>query len=274
MVLSLVLGTVVGIIMGLTGAGGGILAVPLLVFGLQLSVVQAGPIGLLAVGISATVGSLIGLKNNIVRYRAALLIAGTGILLAPLGVWLAQRLNTGLLSVVFAAVLAWVAYKTFKEAGALDNGDDTKRLELPCLRDAEKGRFVWTSTCARVLTLSGGVAGFLSGLLGVGGGFVVVPALQRYTDLNTRAVVATSLAVIALVSLAGVASSIATEQLNIAVALPFAVGGAVGMGAGTLLSPRLSQKNLKLSFAVICAAVSIGMFVKSLAIGLHGPVTS
>ena len=266
MVLSLALGVVVGIIMGLTGAGGGILAVPLLVFGLQLSVAQAGPIGLLAVGISATLGALVGLKNNIVRYRAALLIAGTGIVLAPLGLWLAQRLDTRALSVLFAAVLAWVAYKTFKEARAQDNDAEQKRLAPPCLRDAEQGRFVWTSKCARVLTFSGGIAGFLSGLLGVGGGFVMVPALQRYTDLTTRSVVATSLAVIALVSLAGVGSSIVTGQLDIAVALPFAAGGAAGMGAGTMLSTRLSQKNLKFSFAIICAVVSLGMVAKSLGI--------
>ena len=118
MVLSLALGVVVGIMMGLTGAGGGILAVPLLVFGVQLTVAEAGPIGLLAVGISATLGTLIGLKGNIVRYRAALLVAGAGILMAPLGVWVAQRLNTRVMSVLFAAVLAWVAYKTFKDSKA------------------------------------------------------------------------------------------------------------------------------------------------------------
>ena len=84
----------------------------------------------------------------------------------------------------------------------------------------------------------------------------MVPALQRYTDLTTRSV-------IALVSLAGVGSSIATGLLDLTLALPFAAGGAVGMGAGTVLSKRLSQKSLKLSFAVICAAVSIGMVVKS-----------
>lgn len=136
MVLSLSLGVVVGIIMGLTGAGGGILAVPLLVFGLQMSVAQAGPIGLLTVGISATLGALIGLKNSIVRYRAAMFIAGIGILLAPLGMWLAQRLNTSVLGVLFAVVLAWVAYKTRKEATALDTGSRQISLTPPCLRDA------------------------------------------------------------------------------------------------------------------------------------------
>ena len=86
MVLTVFLGALVGIVMGLTGAGGGILAVPLLVFGLHLTIVEAGPVAMLAVGISATVGALLGLKANIVRYRATLLIAVSGILMAPLGV--------------------------------------------------------------------------------------------------------------------------------------------------------------------------------------------
>lgn len=264
MVLSLALGVAVGIIMGLTGAGGGILAVPLLVFGLHMSVAQAGPIGLLAVGMSATLGALIGLKNNLVRYRAALLIAGMGIVMAPLGVWLAQRLNTSVMGFLFAAMLAWVAYRTFNQSQAQEPDADAARPVPPCLRDADQGRFVWTSTCARVLTIAGGVAGFLSGLLGVGGGFVMVPALQRYTDLTTRSVVATSLAVIALVSLAGVGSSFAAGHVNSAVALPFAAGGVVGMGAGTMLSTRLPQRYLKIAFAIICAVVSVGMVIKSL----------
>ena len=252
--------------MGLTGAGGGILAVPLLVFGLHLTVAQAGPVGLLAVGISATLGAMIGLKTNVVRYRAALLVAGTGILMAPLGVWLAQHLNTRLMSVLFAAVLAWVAFKTFIESRAHDIRAVPTGPVPACVRDTEKGRFLWTTKCARVLALAGGIAGLLSGLLGVGGGFVMVPALQRHTDLTARSVVATSLAVIALVSLAGVVSSIATGQLNIEVGLPFAVGGAAGMGVGTVLSSLLSQRKLKLAFAVICAAVSVGMIAKSVGV--------
>jgi uncharacterized membrane protein YfcA len=82
---SLILGALVGVIMGLTGAGGGILAVPLLVFGLHLTVASAAPLGLLAVGIAAAMGAAVGLRAGVVRYRAALLIALTGIVFNPLG---------------------------------------------------------------------------------------------------------------------------------------------------------------------------------------------
>ena len=87
------LGVIVGIILALTGAGGGILAVPLLLFGVGLSVAEAGPIGLLAVGTAAALGAAFGLQARIVRYRAAVFMAGAGALVSPIGVWLAHRID-------------------------------------------------------------------------------------------------------------------------------------------------------------------------------------
>ena len=85
LIISVFLGALVGIVMGLTGAGGGILAVPLLVFGMHLTILEASPVALLAVCTAAAVGAFFGLKANRVRQRASLLIAGSGILMAPLG---------------------------------------------------------------------------------------------------------------------------------------------------------------------------------------------
>lgn len=263
MTLAIILGALVGLIMGLTGAGGGILAVPLLVFGLQLTVAQAGPIGLLAVGIAAAMGAIIGLKAKIVRYRAALLIAGTGIMLAPVGIWLAQQLDTRILSGVFAIVLLWVAYKSIRESRQ-GSQSTFSGLKPPCIRDTSSGRFIWTTKCAGKLSVAGSIAGVLSGLLGVGGGFVMVPALQRYTDLAMQSVVATSLAVIALISLTGVVTSISGGHFNSGVGVPFAVGAVAGMLMGSMLSSRLSPKYLKIAFASICLLVAIGMILKSL----------
>lgn len=264
MILNIFLGTVVGIVMGLTGAGGGILAVPLLVFGMHLTVAEAGPIGLLAVGVSAAAGASMGLKAGIVRYRAALLIATSGVLFAPLGVWLAHRLDTRLLSLMFAVVLAWVAFRTFKELGRRSVASSSVVVNRPCIRDGMSGRFIWTSRCAGALSIAGAIAGVLSGLLGVGGGFVMVPALQRATDLATQSIVATSLAVIAIVSLTGVVASMSAGNVNVSVALPFAMGSIVGMGVGNVLASHLRPKYLKVAFALICLAVATGMIAKSL----------
>ena len=264
MLIELGLGVVVGVILALTGAGGGILAVPLLVFGIQMGVAQAGPIGLLAVGMAAALGAVLGLREGIVRYRAAMLIAVSGMLLSPLGLWLAHRLDNRWLSVLFAIILLLVAFRTFRQAArpavaAAANGYSPQ----PCKRDGATGRFIWTSSCARALALSGTIAGLLSGLLGVGGGFVMVPALQRYTDLTMRSVVATSLAVIALVSVTGVVTSAATGGMVWSVAIPFSAGALAGMVGGRVVSARLAGPYLQIGFAFVAAAVAVGMIVKS-----------
>lgn len=259
--LVIVLGIMVGLIMALTGAGGGILAVPLLIFATGLTVAQAGPVGLLAVGMSAALGATLGLRTGIVRYRAALLMAAVGVLCAPIGIWLASQFNEDVMSALFSTVLMFVAYRIFKQSQhdlVLEQEKETGH-SLPCNLDADKKRLAWTKPCGRALAMFGGCAGLLSGLLGVGGGFVIVPALQRYTDLTMKSVVATSLAVIALVSLSGVIVSALHGGMNWSVALPFCGGALVGMLFGRLISKRLEGPQLQTAFAVVAALVALGM---------------
>ena len=265
MLISLVLGLVIGVILALTGAGGGILAVPLLVFGVGVGVAQAGPIGLLAVGLAASLGALLGLRAGIVRYRAAALIAGAGMLIAPAGLWLARQVDNQWLSILFALVLFYVALNTYRKArGAASDSAATLGQSPPCIRERERGRFIWTRRCARALSLSGLVAGLLSGLLGVGGGFVMVPALQRYTDLTMQSIVATSLATIALISAAGVVTSAVSGGMDWEIALPFAGGALAGMLGGRAVSARVSGPYLQIGFAAVAALVAAGMIGKAM----------
>lgn len=243
MLTGLGLGLVVGIILALTGAGGGILAVPLLVFGTGITVAEAGPIGLMAVGMAAALGTALGLRARTVRYRAALLVAAAGMLLSPAGLWAARQVDARALAVLLAFVLLYVAVKTFRQASGA--GAVASPTNAVCLRSGETGRFIWSRPCAQALTLSGGLAGLLSGLLGVGGGFVMVPALQRYTDLPMKSAAATSLAVIALISLVGVATTAASVGIDWAIAMPFSAGALAGMTGGRLLAGCLAGPQLQ-----------------------------
>jgi uncharacterized membrane protein YfcA len=242
------LGTLVGAILALTGAGGGILAVPLLVFGLGLSMVEAAPVGLMAVALAAWIGALLGLRKGIVRYRAAGFIAGIGIVMTPLGLWLAHQLPNRPLALGFALVLTYACLRIYRKAAhELHHGEPAPRAAfLPCVLNQQVGRLRWTLPCARSLAITGVVAGLLSGLLGVGGGFVIIPALTRYTDLDQKSIVATSLAVIALVSTASVVTATLSGAMHWPVAVPFAVGAVVGLVAGLqaakyIAGPRLQQ---------------------------------
>ncbi|MDE2203836.1 MAG: sulfite exporter TauE/SafE family protein [Burkholderiaceae bacterium] len=260
---SAALGAIVGLILALTGAGGAILAVPLLLFVLHLNVAEAAPVALLAVGLSAAVGAVIGLRAGIVRYRAAALMAATGTVFSPAGLWLAHRLPNTPLTLIFAAVLAYVALRMFKQAKTVTK--DTSRSEehqQPCQLDNETGRFVWTAACTRALAVSGIGAGFLSGLLGVGGGFVIVPALKKATNAPVHSIVATSLAVITLVSASGVVTTALSGRMNWTVGVPFAAGAAVAMLGGRLIAGRLSGHRLQQGFALVAGLIAIGMVAK------------
>jgi uncharacterized membrane protein YfcA len=260
---SAALGAIVGLILALTGAGGGILAVPLLVFGLGLPMAKAGPIGLLAVGLAAAVGAALGLREGIVRYRAAMMIGALGIATAPVGLWFAARVPNAPLMIAFALVLAWVGLRMIRQGGAALAGraPPVDRDALPCVLAAD-GRLRWTFPCARALAGTGIVSGLLSGLLGVGGGFVIVPALNRYTDLTMQSVVATSLAVITLVSLGGAASATASGALDWGLALPFGGGAVLGLLLGRQVSEHVAGPRLQQAFGAVSAVVALSLLVR------------
>ncbi|MDQ1829271.1 sulfite exporter TauE/SafE family protein [Massilia scottii] len=264
MTMVVLLGFTVGIVLALTGAGGGILAVPLLVFGAGLSMAEAGPIGLLAVALAASLGAVMGLRSGTVRYKAALLVAAAGVVCSPLGLWLAQRMPNRPLTAMFAVVLMYVAVRAWQRSRCAAGTAPPRRAPPPCRLDLARGKLNWTAPCARALCWSGAAAGGLSGLLGVGGGFVMVPALQRFTDLGTQSVMATSLAVIALVSMSGVAASAASGHLQWAIALPFALGALAGMGGGRLLAARLPGARLQQGFALVSALVALALLIRAL----------
>jgi uncharacterized membrane protein YfcA len=259
------LGAVVGLILALAGAGGGILAVPLLVFGLHLTIMQAAPVGLIAVGAASAFGAVLGLREGLVRYRAAALIGITGMLLAPLGVHLASLIPNRPLMVAFSIVLAGVAWRMFRQAqgGQFSRGDQAP-AQMPCVLNPREGRLIWTLPCAWALAGTGAVSGVLSGLLGVGGGFVIVPSLTRYTNLAVRSIFATSLAVIALVSIGGVSAAAWQGAIAWPVALPFAGGAIAALLAGRLVAARLAGARLQQGFALTSGAVSMLLLARGL----------
>jgi uncharacterized protein len=257
------LGLLVGLVLALTGAGGAILAVPLLVFGLHLSMAQAGPIGLTAVALAATLGAVLGLRGRVLRYKAAGLMALAGAATSPLGLWFAQRLPNRPLTAVFALVLAAVGWRMLVQASREMRGEPHATAQSPpCRLNRMLGKLQWNAACARALVLAGAAAGFLSGLLGVGGGFIVVPTLLSVSDLPMKAVIATSMGVLALVSAVGVVNAGVAGYLSWHLAWPFAAGALAGLLVGRIFAARLAGPRLQQCFALLSLGVACSLLAR------------
>ncbi len=272
--MSLLLGIAVGLVLGLTGAGGSILAVPLLMAALAWPMTQAVPVALLAVAAAAALGSYLAWRKSYVRYRAAILMAASGIFTAQFGLRAAELLPQSRLSLIFAGVLALVALRMFVQAWrapeesavvrATVAGDGQRAHGPICRLNPGTGRIVWTRMSALVIAVIGAATGFLSGLLGVGGGFVIVPALRMATELSMHSAVATSLMAIALTSLGTVGAALLQGRtLPLLVALPFVAGALLGMLGGHALAPRIAGPRLQQGFAVLMMMVALGMAARS-----------
>ncbi len=268
--MSLLLGIAVGLVLGLTGAGGSILAVPLLMVALNWPMTQAVPVALLAVAAASALGAYMAWRKSYVRYRAAVLMAAAGVLTAQFGLRAAEMLPQSRLSLVFAAVLAVAALRMFRQAlrapeesvvvRASVEGDGAHAHGPICRLHPTTGRIIWTRMSALVISMIGAVTGFLSGLLGVGGGFVIVPSLRVLTELSIHSAVATSLMAIALTSIGTMLSALVQgRELPLVVALPFVIGALAGMLAGHWMAPRIAGPRLEQGFAMLMMLVATGM---------------
>ncbi len=252
--------------MGLTGAGGGILSVPLLVFVLHLNIAQAAPISLSAIALSAGAGALLGLKNQILRYKAAMFMAIFGLILSPIGIWISQRIPNAPLLILFSITLFYVSIRLYRQAHKEIHGisDFENKTPPPCLLDKSVGKLAWNVPCAKALMFTGGLAGFLSGLLGVGGGFIIVPALKRYTDLPVHSIVATSLGVLAIIAGGGTFFAALSGDFNLAIAAPFALGALLGLLVGRSFGKKLSGPRLQKVFSILAFGVAISLIIKGI----------
>lgn len=260
--LSLLFGAIVGLSLGLTGGGGAIFAVPLLVYGLQVPPRDAISISLAAVGATATIGFVRRWQSGGVEVPTGLLFAIAGMLGAPIGTWLASRIPEQLLLLLFGCLMLAVATRMWMGASrndpidAVDGSKQGAENASTCRRD-ESGRLLLNTPCAILLALVGVGTGILSGMFGVGGGFIIVPALLFFSGMSMHLAVGTSLLVVALVSGSGVVSQwVAGRSLTLDVTLPFIAGGIIGLFAGQSIASRIQARTLQRVFSIAILGVA------------------
>lgn len=252
LLLLLPLGALIGLVLGGLGGGGAILTVPALVYVVGQGTTAATTSSLVIVGATAAAGALAH-RHDGIRWRAAAALALIGLPATWLGSLLSPRIDDQVLMLCFAAVM--VAAATVMLAGSPTEAD---RAEEP-------------RTAAVVVVAL--VVGLMTGVLGVGGGFVVVPALVLALRIPMREAVGTSLVVVAASSTVALTARVATTGVDWSVTLPFALAAVVATPLGHCVAERLPERTLRTGFAVLMVLVAGYVGWQSLT-GLSAPDTA
>jgi uncharacterized protein len=258
MLFALPCGVVVGIALGLTGGGGSIFALPLLLFVLGLPLRESVAVSLSVVGITALYGAALQWRR--VLWGAGAVLGLGGVAAAPFGAAIGAHLPDALVIVLFAALMVVIGLR-------MRRGRPTT-AEIPlspiaCQR-APDGKLQFSWSCAAKLAVAGAITGLLSGTFGVGGGFLIAPALLAVTCMPLDRVLATSLVGIALISASGLAANLALSgPLPLNLSALFLAGAIIGMTAGTALKSRLPDSALRLTFSLTVIAVATWMIAQT-----------
>lgn len=239
--LAFVVGTVLGVVFALLGAGGGILAVPALLAVFSVSMAEATGAGLAVVWAAAVSGAISHGRAGRVSGRVAIVFGLPSIAGAALGAKLHVLVPERVTVALFSLVLATAVVAMFRQRRQVEPAP--------------------ASTPA--LLVAGGVTGVLTGFLGVGGGFLIVPALTLWAGLELHRAIGTSMAVIAMSSLSGTLVHLWAGHVPASLVLPMGAGAIVGAMLGAPLAGRLPERPLRVGFAVLASLVAAGMGAKA-----------
>ena len=286
------LAVVVGAIMGLTGAGGSILTVPILVYVVGIDAVTATAYSLFVVGVTSAVGAANYWRRGLVHLRAAAAFSVPSLLVvfltrrwlvpaipAQLGTVAGVEVSKDLFILVLFAVimglsaLSMIVPPRFAAGAGGNGGAETAALvELPPPAADGPGAATPAAAPAKIsiplVALEGTVIGVLTGVVGAGGGFAIVPALVVFSRLPMRVAVGTSLTIIAAKSLFGVLGDVTQgSSFDWRLLLSFTALAVAGILLGSRLSRLVPGSKLRPAFGWFVLAAAAGILIRELLLG-------
>jgi len=237
---AMVLAGLVGLSLGALGSGGSIITIPLLVYVAGVPAESAIGMSLVIVGTTSLLGALLHMKNGNVALKPSVLFAVTGMVGSFIGSYGTHLVSRRTLMLMFAFIMLIVGIRMWRAKAAI--------------------LLTGTFNAPRCLSI-GFAVGVLTGFLGIGGGFLIVPALVLFAGLDSRMAAGTSLAVIALNSTTGIVGQLRFVSFDWGILVGFMVFALGGMVVGTTLASRLTEYRLRKLFActVLVLAVAVGI---------------
>jgi uncharacterized membrane protein YfcA len=250
----------IGISLGLIGGGGSILTVPVMVYILKIDPVLATAYSLFVVGSTSLVGAGTYMKKGLVDYKTALVFAIPSFIavfltrkflipalpdpLFTLGEAIITK-NIGIM-VFFAVIMLAASYSMIKGKKGGDAVEGEVKFNFP------------------MIALEGLVVGVITGIVGAGGGFLIIPALVLLAKLPMKLAVGTSLLIIAAKSLIGFLGDVSTQTIDWQLLLIFTSLSIVGIFIGSALSKKINEQVLKTGFGWFVLVMGIYIITKEL----------
>ncbi len=252
----------VGLILGLIGSGGSILSVPILVYLFKINPILATAYSLFIVGTTSFIGSIKNFKNKLINYNTTLLFSISAIItvyitrkyliyLIPEEIIFSEMINITkrqLIMLIFAILMLVAGFLMIKRTPkTIVKIKQTKTIAPNKL----------------LIFAEGSLIGFLTGLVGAGGGFIIIPILVILSNLRMKAAIATSLAIISLKSLIGFIGDIEIQlqQINWKFLLFFTLISVMGIFTGQLFSQKISDNFLKKTFGMFIMIIGFTILI-------------
>lgn len=249
LLLALLFGSLIGLSLGVLGGGGSILTVPILVYILGQDAHEATVTSLVIVGTTSLFGMIPHAREGRVRSATALMFGATGLVGAFAGTALNQRVSGSMLLLLFGALMLLVAARMLRRG----QGRPADAMGQPQPRQTP----MWQVVGAGI------TVGALTGFFGVGGGFLIVPALVMVLGFPMRVAVGTSLAIIAINSAISVIARGDIASIDVQVALLFILGGIAGSLVGGRLAGRIDERRLSQGFATMVAVLGVFLIAQN-----------
>lgn len=251
LILALAAGVPIGLQLGATGTGGGLLAIPLLVYIVGTTVGQAAAISLVIVASSALIGTWAYARAGQVKYKATLAFSWAGVAGAWGGAYGHQLIRPEVLLILFGLLLLIARILIIRDNKSMAVASV---MEESCV--IQFPRICWIKMAGIGLGV-----GMLNGFFGVGGGFMIVAALVLMLKFPGRLAVGTSLSIIAVISLGGIAGHLQFGQLDSTLTVTTFIGSAIGTYLGAHLADFVAAQTLNRYVATITVSVAFILII-------------
>ena len=268
------IGFVSGVLSGMFGIGGGIITTPAIRLLLDAPALVAVGTPLVAIIPSTVTGALAYRREGLADVRAGVKMGLIGALTAVAGAWLTRRVGGSIVLLATAALMIYVAAEMVvqairpRSAAPLPTGEEAEAAAMGEVELAQEAGASAADAAKRTGTLRlagiGALTGFYSGFLGLGGGFVLVPMLNRWLRFDLKRAIGTSLVAIAVLSIPGAVTHWLLGNVDVRIAVGLVIGVIPGAALGARIAIGSSERALRLGFAMLLAVVGTWLAVTEL----------